>query len=297
MSMITCPHCGNFLIQYGNELVCSHCGIVIDNYNISFEPEWRSFNLEQEQQRSRAGVPNSPAVIDNGLSTIIGADKTDAFGKKIPFKKRAKFFRMKKWQFRSKVYESINRNLNQATSELKLVSEMLNLTPIVTEEASVIYKEALLKGLVRGRSINAMVAASIYLACRVHQIPRSIVEICNVSKADKKDITRCYRLLISKLEVKISTPDPKKRVPRVVEQLNLSRAVEQTAIDILRQAEEKKITIGKDTNGLVAASIYIACLLNKEKRPQKEIAKATGITEVTIRNRYKDLIKQLNIKI
>jgi len=292
-----CPDCGGELICYEEEIVCSRCGIVFGDIPFSRSPEWRSFNLEQEKQRSRIGSPLSPSIHDKGLSTTISGGNKDAFGKTIPFKDRIQYKRLKKWQIRSKIHKSEDRNLSQAMGELSLLAEKMHFSSYIIEEASVIYREALNKGLVRGRSINAMVAASLYAACRLRKIPRSLNEINKNSKVDKKDITRCYRLIINELNLSTPNPNAKNRISKIAADIGVSHVVELYAIDIIKKAEKQKITAGKDPSGMAAAAIYISCIVNGEKRSQKDISNASGVTEVTIRNRYKGLKKLLNIDI
>jgi transcription initiation factor TFIIB len=292
-----CPDCGGGLVFSNSETVCSACGTVFDDVSIARDAEWRSFDLTQANDRSRVGTPLSPSVHDKGLSTVIGKGRLDAHGKTIPFKDRIKFYRMKKWQFRSKIHESVDRNLNQAMSELALLSEKLHLTKSITDEASTIYRDALGRGLVRGRSINAMIAASVYAACRIRGIPRSINEINSNSKVDKKDITRCYRLIVNELKLNAPNPSTKDRIPKIAAEIGVSQSVELYAIDIIVEAEKQRISAGKDPSGMAAAALYIACIVKGEKRSQKLISAASGVTEVTIRNRYKGLKEKLNIDV
>ncbi|MCK4581715.1 transcription initiation factor IIB, partial [Candidatus Bathyarchaeota archaeon] len=192
---------------------------------------------------------------------------------------------------------SVDRNLSHAMTELSRLSDKLHIPKPVKERAAVIYRKALEKGLVRGRSISAISAASLYAACRVTGTPRTLRELGKVSTIDKKDLARCYRLLLRELNLSMPIPKAQYRVPKIAAKVNISENTQQTAVDILRKAEEMKTTAGKDPMGLAAAALYIACVMNEEKRTQKMIADAAGVTEVTIRNRYKGLKESLHLEL
>jgi transcription initiation factor TFIIB len=180
--------------------------------------------------------------------------------------------------------------------ELERLSGKVNISPPVKEKAAVIYRKALDKGLVRGRSINAIAAAALYAACRGSGTPRTLREIAKASLVDKKDVARCYRLLLHELDVHMPVADPLTYVSKIAEKNEISGKIQGAAIAILREARRKRVAAGKDPVGLAAAALYIACLQHNERKTQKDIAEAAGVTEVTVRNRYKDLEKQLNLE-
>jgi transcription initiation factor TFIIB len=182
-------------------------------------------------------------------------------------------------------------------AELDRLTDKLHIPPTIKEKAAVIYRKALEKGLVRGRSISAIAAASLYAACRLTQTPRTLRELSRHSPIDKKDIARCYRLLLRELNLQMPIPAAQLRVPKIAHKVGVGEKTQQKAVDILREAERLKTTAGKDPMGLAAAALYIACVMNDEKRTQKMIADAAGVTEVTIRNRYKGLKEALNLEI
>jgi transcription initiation factor TFIIB len=153
------------------------------------------------------------------------------------------------------------------------------------------------KGLVRGRSILAIAAASIYAACRFTQTPRTLKEVAESSLVKKKDVARCYRLLLRELEIKMPTADPIRCVPKIASRIGIRERTQQRAIELLNRAADKKAIAGKDPTGLAAAAIYIACVMEDEKKTQKEIAEAAGVTEVTVRNRYKGLRRALKLDV
>jgi transcription initiation factor TFIIB len=182
-------------------------------------------------------------------------------------------------------------------AELERLSSKVSTSPHIREKAAVIYRKALDKGLVRGRSINAIAAAALYAACRKSGSPKALREISEASLVDKKDVARCYRLLLKELDFHMPISDPLTYVSKIAEKNRVSGRTQGTAIGILRTARQKRFSAGKDPMGMAAAALYIACLQNDEKITQKDIAEAAGVTEVTVRNRYKSLKKQLNLEI
>lgn len=295
-----CPECGSTNIVHdpdSGELICGDCGLVMKDIMVNEGPEWRAFTPTEKNSRSRVGVPLSFAVHDKGLTTMIGRVGRDAYGRKLPMDTKLQMLRLRKWQIRSRVHSSMDRNLAQAMAELDRLSDKLHIPPSLKEKAAVIYRKALDKGLVRGRSINAITAASLYAACRMTQTPRTLREISDQSPIDKKDIARCYRLMLRELKIQMPKPDAQLRVPKIAAKVGVGEKTQQTAVDLLRRATELKTTAGKDPMGLAAAALYIACVMCDEKRTQKMIADAAGVTEVTIRNRYKGLKEALDLEI
>jgi transcription initiation factor TFIIB len=295
-----CPECGssNLVHDYDTgETVCGDCGLVLYEQMMDKGPEWRAFTQEEKASRSRVGVPTSYSVHDKGLSTAISQVDRDAFGRKLPLSTRLQMWRLRKWQIRSRVHSSIDRNLAQAMAELDRLSDKVYIPPPIKEKAAVTYRKALDKGLVRGRSIAAIAAAALYAACRGTGTPRTLREIAEASLVDKKDVARCYRLLLRELDVHMPIADPLTYVSKIAERTGISGKTQGIAIGILREARKRRAAAGKDPMGLAAASLYIACLKNNEKKTQKDIAEAAGVTEVTVRNRYKTLKKQLNLEL
>jgi transcription initiation factor TFIIB len=295
-----CPECAskNLVHDYDTgETICGDCGLVVYEQMMDKGPEWRAFTQQEKASRSRVGTPTSYSVHDKGLSTTISQVDRDAFGRKLPLSTRLQMWRLRKWQIRSRVHSSIDRNLAQAMAELDRLAGKVYIPPPIKEKAAVIYRKALDKGLVRGRSINAIAAAALYAACRKSGTPRSLREIAEASFVDRKDLARCYRLLLRELDFHMPIVDPLTYVSKIAEKTGISGKTQGAAIAILREARRKRVASGKDPMGLAAAALYIACLQHNEKKTQKNIAEAAGVTEVTVRNRYKVLIKQLNLEL
>ncbi|MEM1586767.1 MAG: transcription initiation factor IIB [Candidatus Bathyarchaeia archaeon] len=295
-----CPECGSTnLISDPDtgEVICGNCGLVVQESIMDKGPEWRAFTQEEKKSRSRVGVPISFSVHDKGLSTSIDKIDRDALGRKLPQNARLQMWRLKKWQIRSRVHSSIDRNLAQAMTEIDRLSDKLSIPSAVKEKAAVIYRKALEQGLVRGRSIAAIAAAALYAACRLSGTPRNLKEISEASLVGRKDIARCYRLLLRELNLAMPVTDPSIYIPKIAEKANMPGHVQTLALKVLNETKRKRISAGKDPVGLAAAALYIAANLAGERRTQKEIADAAGVTEVTVRNRYKTLKKQLSLEI
>jgi len=279
------------------EYICEETGEVIEEKVVDQGPEWRAFTPEEKEKRSRVGGPLNNTIHDRGLSTLIDWRDKDAMGRSLEPKKRLEALRWRKWQIRARIQTSIDRNLAQAMNELERIGNNLGLPKSVKDEASVIYRRAVEKGLVRGRSIESVVAAAIYAACRRMRLARTLDEIATYTKANRKEVARCYRLLLKDLSISVPVSDAKDYVTRIGAVLGLSGMTMKAAAEILERAKEAGITAGKDPAGLAAAAVYIAALQNGERRTQKEIAQLAGVTEVTVRNRYKELIQELKIDI
>jgi len=279
------------------EYICVETGEVLEERVIDQGPEWRAFTSEERERRSRTGSPLSPTIHDGGLSTVIDWRDRDAMGKRLGLKRRLEVMRWRKWQIRTRIQDSIDRNITQAAAELERIADQLGLPRAVKEHAASVYRKAVERGAVRGRAIESIVAAALYAACRVYKIPRTLDEISQYTKTSKKEVARCYRLLIRELGIKIPISDPSDFVPRIAAALGLSGKVVKTAIELIDKAKELGLTAGKDPAGLAAAAVYIAAQLLDERRTQKDVAQVAGVTEVTVRNRYKELISNLNIDI
>jgi len=290
-----CPECGSHEFiedtQRG-ELRCAKCGLVLKEGIIDRGQEWRAFDSEQISSRARTGAPLTFTKHDKGLTTEIGKGLGELY--KVPGKKRAQYYRLRKWHKR--LIESKDRNLSFALSELQRIISYLNLPKSVHERIARYYEDAVDKGLVRGRSIESVIAALVYAVSRQFGTPRTLDEIAEASGLEKREIGRTYRYVARELKIRILPAEPKDFVPRFCSILNLSDRVQAEAIKILKKAKKLDITSGKGPTGVAAAAIYIACVLVGEKRTQREVASIVNVTEVTIRNRYKELVEKLGLE-
>jgi len=295
-----CPDCGDVhLIRdlKAGELICERCGLVISTSLLNYGPEWRAFDNVQLEKRTRVGAPITWAMHDVGLSTVIGWIGRDGRGQRLSDHQKAQLYRLRKWHRRSKVSSSSDRNLVYALSELTKAAFKLSLPRNVIETAAFIYRQVVKKRLVKGRSIQGLTAASLYIACRQCNITRSIEEVATATQLSKKEVGRIYRYLMRRLNAKVPRSDPRDYVSKYVSQLSLSGDTESIALGILDYATELGLTNGRGPAGMAAAATYIASVLMGEKRTQHEYAETGNITEVTLRNRYKELTQKLHIKV
>ena len=293
-----CPECGSTKLindHERGEVVCGNCGLVIDDNLVDMGPEWRAFDHEQRDKRTRVGAPITYTIHDKGLSTMIDWRNKDIYGRDIPARNRAQWYRLRKWQRKIRISGATERNLAFALSELDRDSSRLGLPRSVRESASVIYRNAVENKLIRGRSIEGVVAASLYAACRRCKVPRTLDEIAEVSRVSKKEVGRTYRFLTRELHIRLPPTSPIDYVPRFASELNLSGVVQSKAIEIINQAMDNGLTSGRGPTGVAAAALYIASVLLNERKTQRDVADIAGVTEVTIRNRYKELTEQLDM--
>ena len=287
-----CPSCGNKKIvtdQNTGELFCGKCGIVITDKIVDASAEWRSFSNEGGTDPTRTGAPTSLTMHDRGLSTIIGTVNKDASGKPLSTSMKSTIERLRTWDSRSQTNSSADRNLRQALNEMNKLKDKLSLSDTVIQKSAYIYRKALEKKLVRGRSISAMIAASLYAACRDTETPRTLKDIADSANVKRKDIARCYRLLHHELELKMPVVDSIQCIARISSKLAISEKTKRYAVKVLKEAQERKESAGKDPMGLAATALYLSCVKNGVSITQRDLAEAAGVTEVTIRNRYKGL--------
>ena len=290
-----CPECGSAAFiedKIRGERYCNKCGYVMKEEMVDTGQEWRAFDGEQMNRRARGGAPLTFTKHDKGLTTEIGKGLGELY--KVPAKKRAQYYRLTKWHKR--LIKSKDRNLSFALSELQRIISFLSLPRPIHERIARYYEQAVNKGLVRGRSIESVVAAITYAVSREFNSPRTLDEISEASGVEKREIGRTYRYVARELNIRILPADPVTYVPRFCSMFGLSDKVQAKAIDILKKASKFDITSGKGPTGVAAAAIYVACVLAGEKRTQREVADVVGVTEVTIRNRYKELIEKLGIE-
>jgi len=292
----SCPECGSTRIMRDYEcaeLVCMNCGYVLAAKITDRGPEWRAFDDEQRTKRTRVGAPLTYTIHDKGLSTMIDWHDRDIYGKSLSPGQKAQVYRLRKWQRRIRVSDATERNLAFALSEITKIANNLNLPKSILETASVIYRKAVKERLIRGRSIQGVTAAAIYLACRQCGLARTLEEIAQASGVNKKEVGRSYRFLIKELNYSIPPLKPSQYITKFSNQLTMQGKVEEIAHKILAAAKEMKLTSGRGPTGIAAAASYIASVLTGERKTQREIAEIAQVTEVTIRNRYKELVEQL----
>ena len=288
-----CPECGGINLFWNKdkgEVICKDCGLVVEEKMVDAGMDLQG-KFDKSEKKGRGGAPISIQKFDKGLTTNVG-EISDIY--RLEPKQTRKFLRLKKWQER--VSTSIERNLRLAMAELRVISSYLNLPNVIKDEASRIYNHVLQRGLVRGRSMESVIAACLYAACRSYNIPRTLDEMATASDVERKEIGRTYRFIIRKMQIKVKQSSPKDYISRFSSVLHLSPKTQNDALKILDQAKDVELTSGRGPAGIAAAALYVAALINDEKKTQREVADIAGITEVTIRNRYKELIERLDLE-
>jgi transcription initiation factor TFIIB len=321
-----CPKCGSTNLERDEkhgELVCRDCGTVVEQL-IDYGPEWRAFNADQRTQRERTGAPISERHPHRLGDTVI--DDRDTHGKRLM---DWRFRRLKRWD-RWISNDPVSRNIRSAVELIERVCSQANIPRSVVDEAIRIYRKAVEKDLVRGRSIENTAAAALFMACKKRKHPRTIKEIAKLFGISPKDINRTHRVLLRHLDERMPAPDPKQYLSRFATELGVSEEVEMLAREILEKAEKKGLTVSRNPAGLAGAALYLAGLLKAKeyieeyrekmkeaeseeekerlerelneklrrcRRTQPEVAKVSGVTEVTIRNRYKELAEELGLDV
>jgi len=287
-----CPRCGKKSLltdEVTGERFCGKCGYVISEKVDESGPERKSFSIQGGVDTARTGSPISLTRHDKGLATVINPANRDATGKPLSSSMKSTITRLRTWDSRSQSQASTDHNLRQALNELDRLKDKLAISSSTLEKAAYIYRKALEKKLVRGRSISALIAASLYAACRDTEIPRTLKDVAEAANVKRKDIARCYRLLHYELELKMPVVDSVQCIARISSKLKVTEKTKRYAAKIIKETQERKESAGKDPMGLAAAALYCSCVINGVSITQRDLAEAAGVTEVTIRNRYKGL--------
>ena len=276
------------------EIICKGCGLVIQDTIIDNGPEWRAFTPEERESNKRTGPRTSLSIYDKGFSTSIFT-KGDLYSKTISSSERYRMLRLRRMSIRSSLRKSVERNLFQAMIVLNRLCEKLKIPRGLHESAALIYRKTLGKGLVRGRSITAVAAASLYLALRRANVPRTLKEISDASSRTKKEVSRCYRLVLWEIGYKTPIDDPVHYISKIGSNAGINQKAQMRALELLHKARKMGATVGKDPSGMAAAALYISSLEQGEKVTQGRLAEAANVTEVTIRNRYKGLLRDMEL--
>ncbi|MGA7541791.1 MAG: transcription initiation factor IIB [Nitrososphaeraceae archaeon] len=317
-SKILCPNCD---VNYDNkndnrniindpesgEIICGICGLVLSiEKSQEIRPEWRNFNTEQSNNRIRTGMPTSLARHDMGLSTIIGRTDRDYTGNAIDTSIKSTIDRLRILDYRTQLHSSTDRSLKKAFSELDFLRDKLALPDSVVEKTAYIYRKAQQRGMIRGRTVSAMLAAATYIACREIGVGKTLKDIAEGSNVKPKTLSQCYRTLLTELDIKTPMLDLMRCVAKVASRMQLNEMTSRQAMGIMHNAMKSEASTGKNPMGLAAAVLYISYHNNNiknsvqrksndsdDKRTQTSFAQASGITDVTLRNTVKSLKNQL----
>ncbi len=295
MSEERCPNCNSneIVSDYSRgESICSNCGVVLSKL-IDTTPEWRSFTAEEKSNRSRTGAPISPLKSDYGISSQISFSNLDIYGRKLEPTVVAKMRRLR-WLNRRDSRSHI-RNLRIALRELRRIVSQLELSDEIAEVAATTYRKALKADLIRGRSIESMVAAAIYIASRQYNNPTTLKDVEKHINADRKVIARCFRIYVQELNIKPTPIDPAVLLAKLCNELELTTATQNEALKILEESRSRRLDMGKNPLSVAAAAIYIASIRTGERRTQQQVAKVAKTTPVTLRNRFREIVDALDL--
>jgi transcription initiation factor TFIIB len=293
----TCPECGGQLESNEGraETVCAQCGLVVDEDEIDPGPEWRAFDATERDQKARVGAPTTKLMHDKGLSSVIDWQDRDGYGNALSARQRQKMQRLRTWDERFRTKDHKERNLKQALAEIERMGSALGLADDVRETASVIYRRALEQGLLPGRSIEGISTAALYAAARQMQRPRSLEEVAAVSRVDAMEFKRAYRYINKELGLAVEPADPLSFVDRILDDLDVGDETRYRARELLRDVADTGVYSGKSPLGLAAAAIYAAGLITGDAPTQDAIGDAAGVSSVTIRNRYRELLEAADV--
>jgi transcription initiation factor TFIIB len=276
------------------EILCASCGLVLIEKIDSMGPESRSFDLEQFNEKSRTGNKSSLAIHDMGLATSIGSQDKDASGNLLSGYMKNTFNRLRIWDSRSKS-KGNDSNLRQAFMLLDIMKSHLTLPDNVVEETAYIYRKAAALKLTRGRGISSILYASLYVACRKTDTPRTLRDIAKAGNISRGDLATAYRVMAKSMNLHLEPYDPVEFVTKICSMLGIGESTRRNALDLLLKAENAGFATGKNPMSLVAAAVYLATLINDEKKTQIEIANACGVSNVSVRNLTKLFTKKLGL--
>ena len=295
-----CTNCSSYQAAItdpnSGEIICSGCGMIIsDKIEDDIHPEQRMHTFEDADRNARTGAPSSLARHDRGLTTVNGRSDKDASGQKIDSSTRSTYERLRTWDYRMQVNSSTDKNLSKAFSELHLLKDKLGLSDSIIEKTAYIYRKVEEKKLAKGRSIIAMLASALYIACRDTETSRTIKDIALASNIKPKDIARNYRVLIRELDISVPIADPLKYTAKIANTAKLSEITKRHAFNTMNEVIKKEIPAGKHPASLAATVLYVACKKTGERITQDNLAHAAGITGVTIRARLKELARNIEL--
>ncbi len=289
----TCPECSGRLIQDETqaEIHCRDCGRVVESDQIDHGPEWRGFDSEERAEKSRVGAPRTKQMHDHGLSTVIDWKDKDGYGQSLSPRQREKMRRLRRWDERFRTKDAQERNLKQALGEINRMASALGCPDPIRETASVLYRRALEDDMIRGRSIEGMATAALYAGARIQGTPRSVDEVVAVSRVEDLEVERAYRYITDELELEIAPTNPEAYIARFASQIDCSDETERRCRELVQAAIDKGIHSGRNPVGIAAAALYAASKLTNGDLLQADIAEVANVSEVTIRNRYREILE------
>ena len=287
-----CPECEGRLVSEveAAKTVCTDCGLVVSETEIDTGRKWHTPGGRTEDESSRVGPPSTHLLHDKGLSTTIGWQDQDGRGNVLSAEKRRELGRLRQWNERFRAQGSEDRNLRHALGEIDRMASALGIHESTRETASVIYRHALDEGLLPGRSVEGVATAAVYAAARLDGVARSLDELAVVSRIERLRIERAYRQVARELDLRIPPTDPREYLARFASELGCRDETERRARELVDSATDEGVHNGKHPAGIAASALYAAGRLCDEDIRQADVAEVADISEMTIRNRYPEIL-------
>ena len=292
-----CYRCGKTSITNdfsSGEIFCKNCGVIIEQKTSNTSQDLKIFDYENDHRHT--GSPTSIAIHDFGLSTVIGKTNVDAKGKAISTEINKTIKRIRIQDKRSQAHKNTDTNFRIAFDMLQRIQDKIGISDNIRELAAHIYRKAIEKKINQGRSIHAVAAASMYAACRNTETLRTLKDISEATNIKRKTISQSYRAIVKQLDIRIPVVDQTQCILKISNNLKLSSKTKHLALKIMQKVESIGMVDGRDPVGISAAAIYFACVLKQEQFTQSQVSHASGITAVTIRNRFYEIQKKINIQ-
>ena len=288
----SCTGCGSDAIvtdSESGEIFCSRCGLVLIERAESYGPERHSLNNDGKSGNARTGPGASPMMYDGGLSTVIGQTNKDASGNALTVTMKSKIKRLRTWDDRSPADGPAARTLKPGIIEISRLKDKLAVSDAVMERAAYLFRKAVDMRIVRGRPVSKIVASAMYAACRESGTIRDLNDVARASNVKRGDIARTYRYMVVEMGLTMPVTDPVKCVPKISSRLDLPETTSRHAVTMLNNAKKNGDLSGKSPAGLAAAALYMSCVENDDGKTQRELAKASGMTAMSVRNSVKFL--------
>lgn len=288
--VMTCPNCGSTNFDRDSaagEIYCRECGTVVEEDKMDTSGP-RTFSAEDRKDKERSGSSITYTRHDKGISTEIGSGAM----RNVSGEKRGQYYRLRKWHSRSSGSKS--RNLKTALRHINEIVNQLNLPTSVEEESARMYEKAIDEEVVKGRKIEKIAAAIVFIVSRNQNIPRTMGEFSEAAGISERELGKNYRYVAKEMDVDVETVRPENFIPRYASSLGLSGETQKLARSIIIRAREEGLTSGRSPDGIAAAAIYMAAKEKDEKVTQREIAGIAGVTEVTVRKGTEQLGKVEN---
>lgn len=293
---LRCKICGGRLVgdPERGEAFCQVCGCVLDEHIVDLGPEWKALDVEEKEKRVRVGSPITPRFHDYGLGSEIDYTQDSGPAESLG---RGSFDTFRVWQKRLRTSSPAERSLAHALSLINNLCSSLKMPTVVAETSAHIYRQLQKKGVVKSKSVAKVAAAVVYLASKIHEVERSVKEISEAARIEAKALHKYYRLIAAEVSVDHPLlPTVEKHIAKLANIMKVSPKTERIALQIFKATKALNIHDGKSPSGLAAACIYIASVINSENIPQREIAGAAEITDVTVRHRYKEILDNYVIR-